>query len=97
MAVNRAELEKLARLSRLSFSEQEYDQFAGEFDEIIAFADTINQSVEGGTEEIKSIGNTPIPYETLREDTVVASLPGEKIVSNVEDVNGFFALKKTKA
>lgn len=97
MAVTREEIEKLARLSRLSFSEEEYDKFAGEFDEIIAFADTINQSVEGGTTEIRNVGNQAVSYEELREDTVVPSLPNEKIVSNVEDVNGFFAVKKTMA
>ncbi len=97
MAVTREEIEKLARLSRLSFSDEEYDKFAGEFDEIIAFADTINQSVEGGTTEIRNVGNQAVSYEELREDTVVPSLPNEKIVSNVEDVNGFFAVKKTMA
>lgn len=97
MAVTREEIEKLAKLSRLSFSEEEYDKFMGEFDEIIAFADTINQSVEGGTGEIRNIGNKPVSYEKLREDVVAASLPNEKIVSNVEDVNGFFAVKKTRA
>lgn len=97
MAVTREEIEKLAKLSRLSFTEEEYDKFASEFDEIIAFADTINQSVEGGTSEIRSIGNKPVSYEELREDVVVPSLPNEKIVSNVEDVNGFFAVKKTRA
>lgn len=97
MAVTREEIEKLARLARLSFSEEEYKRFAGEFDEIIAFADTINQSVEGGTTEIRNIGDTAISYEGLREDEVEASLPNEKIVSNVDDVNGFFAVKKTMA
>jgi aspartyl-tRNA(Asn)/glutamyl-tRNA(Gln) amidotransferase subunit C len=97
MAVTREEIEKLAKLARLSFSEEEYDKFAGEFDEIIAFADTINQSVEGGTEEIRNVGNKAVSYEELREDVVEASLANEKIVSNVEDVNGFFAVKKARA
>lgn len=97
MAVTREEIEKLAKLARLSFSDEEYDKFAGEFDEIIAFADTINQSVEGGTDEIRSIGNKAVSYEELREDEAVPSLPNEKILSNVEDVNGFFAVKKTRA
>lgn len=96
MAVTRTELEKLAKLSRLSFTEEEYERFAGEFDEIIAFADTINQSVEGGTSEIRAIGDTAVSYEALREDCVVESLPNEKIVSNVEDVRGFFAVKKSQ-
>lgn len=97
MAVTREEIEKLAKLSRLAFSDEEYDKFAGEFDEIIAFADTINQSVEGGTEAIRNVASTAVSYEDLREDVVIESLPNEKIVSNVEDYNGFFAVKKNRA
>ncbi len=93
MAVTKTEIEKLAKLARLRFSEEELEKFAGEFDEIIAFADTINESVEGGTDEIRSVGSKLISYEELREDEVTESLPNEKIVSNVEDVNGFFSVK----
>lgn len=96
MAVTKSEIEKLAKLSRLRFTEEEFDTFAGEFDSIIAFADTINESVEGGTEEIRSVGSQLVSYEDLREDEVIPSLPNEKIVSNVEDKNGFFSVPKTK-
>lgn len=93
MAVTKTEIEKLAKLARLRFSEEEFEKFAGEFDDIIAFADTINQSVEGKTEEIKSVGSSLVDFNDLREDEVIPSLPNEKIVSNVEDKNGFFSVK----
>lgn len=96
MAVTKTEIEKLARLSRLRFSEEEFEKFAGEFDDIIAFADTINQSVEGGTDEIRSVGSQLISVEELREDVVIQSLPNEKIVSNVEDKDGFFSVRRSK-
>lgn len=96
MAVSKAEIEKLAKLGRLRFTEEELEKFSGEFDEIIAFADTINQSVEGGTEEIRSVGSELLSFEELRGDEVVESLPNEKIVSNVEDKNGFFSVKRSK-
>ena len=96
MAISKAEIEKLAKLGRLRFSEEELAEFAGEFDEIIAFADTINESVEGKTDEIRSVGSELVSFEELREDVVVPSLPNEKIVSNVEDKNGFFSLKRSK-
>ncbi len=97
MAVTKSEIEKLAKLGRLRFSEEELDKFAGEFDAIIAFADTINESVEGGTDEIRSVGSELVSFEKLREDEVIPSLPNEKIVSNVEDENGFFSVKRSKA
>jgi aspartyl-tRNA(Asn)/glutamyl-tRNA(Gln) amidotransferase subunit C len=97
MAISKAEIEKLAKLGRLKFTEEELDKFTDEFDDIIAFADTINEAVEGGTDEIRSVGSELISYEELREDVVVLSLPNEKIVSNVEDKDGFFSIKRVKA
>lgn len=96
MSVTKMEIEKLAKLARLHFSDEELEKFANEFDEIIAFADTINQSVEGGTDEIRGVGSELISFEELREDKVMPSLPNEKIVSNVEDENGFFSVKRSK-
>ena len=96
MAVSKAEIEKLAKLARLRFSEDEMETFANDFDHIIAFADTINESVEGGTEEIRSVGSSLVSFDELREDETIPSLPNEKIVSNVEDKDGFFSLKRTK-
>lgn len=96
MAVTKAEIEKLARLAKLSFSDEELERFTAEFDAIIAFADTINQSVEGGTEQIRSVGAKMVSYEELRCDEVVPSLPNEKILSNVEGQNGFFSVKRSK-
>lgn len=97
MAVTKTEIEKLAKLARLRFSEEEFEKFVGEFDDIIAFADTINESVEGGTDEIRSVGSQLVSFEDLREDEVIPSLPNEKIVSNVEDENGFFSVKRLKS
>ncbi|NLX64244.1 MAG: aspartyl/glutamyl-tRNA amidotransferase subunit C [Clostridiaceae bacterium] len=96
MAVSKTEIEKLAKLAKLSFSDEELERFTAEFDAIIAFADTINQSIEGGTEQIRSIGARMVPFETLRPDEVVPSLPSDKILSNVEGYNGFFGLERSK-
>ncbi len=96
MAVTKEDVEKLAKLAKLRFADDKLEQFISEFDEIIAFADTINQSVEGKTEEIKCVGTKLISYEELREDEVIPSLPNEKILSNVEGVNGFFSVKRSK-
>lgn len=96
MGVTKTDIEKLAKLARLRFSDEELLKFANEFDEIIAFADTINQSVEGGTEEIRSVGSQLISYEELRDDEVIPSLQNDRILSNVEDENGFFSVKRSK-
>ncbi|MGI5970833.1 MAG: Asp-tRNA(Asn)/Glu-tRNA(Gln) amidotransferase subunit GatC [Oscillospiraceae bacterium] len=96
MAVSKTELEKLARLARLRFSDEEMEKFSREFEEIIAFADTINQSVEGGTDMIRSVGSHSVGIEELREDSVIPSATYERIFSNVEAENGFFRVKRVK-
>ena len=96
MAISKTEIEKLAKLARLSFSSEELERFTAEFDEIIAFADTINQSIEGGTEQIRSVGARMVSFDELRSDEVAPSLPNEKILSNVEGYNGFFSVERSK-
>ena len=96
MAITKTEIEKLAKLARLSFTDEELERFTAEFDEIIAFADTINQSIEGGTAEIRSVGARMVSFDDLRSDEVVPSLPNDKILSNVEGYNGFFSLERSK-
>ena len=96
MAISKTEIEKLAKLAKLEFSDEELERFTAEFDEIIAFADTINQSIEGGTEQIKSVDARIVSFDDLRPDEVEPSLPNEKILSNVEGYNGFFSLERSK-
>jgi aspartyl-tRNA(Asn)/glutamyl-tRNA(Gln) amidotransferase subunit C len=96
MTVTKSEIEKLAKLARLRFSDEELEKFAGEFDAIIEFADKINQSVEGGTSEIRSVGSKLVSFEELREDEAAPSLPNEKVLSNVEGKDGFFSVKRSK-
>ena len=95
MAVKREELEKIMKLSRLSFEEEEYATLEEEFNKIIAFADQINQAVYDSSEERGTKGNTPVSYEKLRQDKICESLSNEKILSNVEGMEGLFVVKKS--
>lgn len=94
MSISMEEMNKLATLARLRFSDEELEQFTKDMDEIIAFADTINQSVVGGTDDIKDVGAKVVDHEELRKDEVEESLPNEKIISNVDGENGYFVVKK---
>lgn len=94
MAVTEKEIKALARLAKLDFDGERCREFASEFDKIIAFADTINNSVAGDTESIREVGGREIALENLREDIVCESLPNEKITSNVEAENGYFQVKR---
>ncbi len=94
MSVTKSDLLRLADLAKLSFTDKELDKLIGEMDSIIAFADTINESVDGGTDEIRSVSTYSVEAEEMREDAVVESLDNDKILSNVEGKDGFFAVKR---
>lgn len=94
MSVTQKEIKTLARLSRLEFSDEEIEKFAPEFEEIIDFANRINEQVAGDTDTIREVVTRTVKWEDLREDEVKESLPDEKITSNVQAENGYFTVKR---
>ncbi len=85
--ISKEEVIKLAKLARLDFSDDELDKIIKDMDDIIAFADTINNSVEGDADKIRNISTSATPAEDK------PSLPNEKILSNVNASKGFFCVK----
>ena len=94
MSVTRQQIKTLARLARLDFDDKKCEEFAPRFEEIIAFADTINNSVEGDTDTIREVIDRTAEWKELREDVVEESLPQGKILSNVDSENGYFPVKR---
>lgn len=94
MSVTEDQIKTLARLSKLDFDGERCKSFLSEFDEIIEFANAINDAVVGDTESLKEVGGREIALEGLRDDVVRESLPNEKIVSNVAAEGGFFPVKR---
>jgi len=94
MSINKEELLHLADLAKLSFSDSEVDKLISEFDSIIAFANTINDSVVRRSVKLQSDTEGTVDYSLLREDTVVDSLDNETILSNIDGENGFFTAKR---
>ena len=90
--IEKEEVLKLANLARLEFSEEELGRIMKDMDDIIAFADTINNSVEGDAEKIRNVSSSATPAEEFREDIVKESLPNEKILSNVNASKGMFCV-----
>lgn len=91
--ITKEEVLKLANLARLDFSDDELDKIIKDMDDIIAFADTINNSVDGDAQQIRNVSSTATPVEEFREDIVKESLPNEKILSNVNASKGMFCVK----
>ena len=68
--ISKEEVIKLAKLARLDFSDDELDKIIKDMDDIIAFADTINNSVEGDADKIRNISTSATPAEEFRKDEV---------------------------
>ena len=90
--ITKQEVEKLAKLSKLRFTDEELESFTREMTEIIEFADTINRNVGDLTSEPE--GERVMEMEQLRDDEMKPSYPNEDILSNAENSNGFFVVRR---
>ena len=89
--VTREEILKIAKLSKLSVTEEELDGLTAAWGEIIAFADTIN-AAGAAAGEFDNINNL---QNAFREDEVVPSYPRDEILKNVDGgEDGFFPVRK---
>ena len=89
--VTREEILKIAKLSKLSVTEEELDGLTAAMGEIIAFADTINAAgaAAGEFDNINTLQNA------FREDEVGPSYPRDEILKNVDGgEDGFFPVRK---
>ena len=79
--VSHEDVIQIARLAKLSVSEEELDGLTKEMQSIIDFADAINNAPDSG-EEFDNINNLS---NVFREDVVVPSLPSEEILKNAPE------------
>lgn len=89
--ITREEIEKIARLAKLSVADEDLDALTAQMGDIIAFADTINAAgdVGGSFDNVNHLSNA------FREDVVVPSFDREDILSNVDGgEDGFFPIRK---
>ena len=83
--ISREEIAKVALLSRLSFSPEEAELFAGQLSKILAYAEKIN---ELDTENIEPTSHCLSLTNVFREDTEVQSLDPAQALSNAPEVEG---------
>ncbi|MBD5080300.1 MAG: Asp-tRNA(Asn)/Glu-tRNA(Gln) amidotransferase subunit GatC [Ruminococcaceae bacterium] len=77
--MEKAELEHIAGLSKLSFTDEESEKMAEQMGDIIALMDTIR---DFDIEYDDTKDNNQIPYAKLREDRAEESFPTEKLMQN---------------
>lgn len=92
MKITRAEVEKVARLSRLALSEEELVALTGQLDAILGHVEQLN--------ELNTDGITPmshaVPLENaFRVDEVTASFSSDQALQNAPDqADGCFGVPK---
>ena len=79
--VTKQDVENIAILSKLFVAEEELDDLTKQMQEIVEFADAINNAPDSG-EEFDNINNLS---NVFREDVVVPSLPSEEILKNAPE------------
>ena len=89
--VTKQEIEQLAILAKLSFSDQEIEQLTHDMDEIIDFANQVNSFPYDKEETL----DTRVKMADLRDDEVKESFGSEVVTSNVASENGFFPVKRS--
>ena len=89
--ISREDIENIALLSKLYVAEEDLDKLTKDMQDIIDFADTINNAdVDGG--EFDNINNLS---NVFREDTVIPSYPQEEILKNApEQAEDHFLVRK---
>ncbi len=79
MAISKEEVYKVATLARLKLSEHEADQFTSQLNDILEFANKLN---ELDTEHVEPTSHVLPIHNVLREDEVRHSIDRKKALQN---------------
>lgn len=77
--IDKATLDHIAELSKLSFTEEETEKMIDQMSDIITLMDTI-RDIDIQYDDTKD--KNEIPYTQLREDKTEESFPTEKLLQN---------------
>lgn len=92
MAVTKKDVEYVAELARLEFSEDEISKFTGDLNVILEYVNKLN---ELDTENVRPLQN-PLPIENaFRDDDIRQSLKRDDVLMNApESQGGYFKVPK---
>lgn len=92
MSVTRKDVEYIAALAKLKFSETELDSFTGELNQILGYMEKLN---ELDTTDVEPLSSPVEVSEVLREDKRTPSVPREEALKNAPDATEeFFKVPK---
>ncbi len=79
--IDKAALDHIAELSKLSFTDEESEKMIEQMSDIITLMDTIRE-IDIQYDDTKD--NNQIAYSQLRDDRAKESFPAEKLLSNAQ-------------
>lgn len=79
MAVTKKEVEKIAELAKLKFSEEELENFTPQMNEILSYMDKLN---ELDTENVKPLSHPVEQTNVFREDELRVSITTDEALKN---------------
>jgi aspartyl-tRNA(Asn)/glutamyl-tRNA(Gln) amidotransferase subunit C len=93
MAVTKQDVEKIAKLAKLKFTEDEKQKLQGEMNKVLDYIDTLNEIPNLDTvEPLENINDTE---NVFREDISVNTLTREEALKNApEKTENFFKVPK---
>ncbi len=92
MQVSKEEILHIAKLANLNLKEEEVETYMGHLEEILNFANVVNQAPIDGLEE--TIGANDA-YNVFRKDEIVQCIDREELLQNApESQEGMFKIPK---
>lgn len=82
MAVTKKDVEKIAELARLKFSDEELENITPQMNEILSYMDKLN---EIDTEDVKPLSHPVEQINVFREDELKSSVSTEEALKNAPD------------
>ncbi|HHI97557.1 MAG TPA: Asp-tRNA(Asn)/Glu-tRNA(Gln) amidotransferase subunit GatC [Thermodesulfatator atlanticus] len=92
MSITKEEVQHVAHLARLEFSEEELERFTEQLAQILSYVEKLN---ELDTSQVEPTYHALKLTNIFREDEVKESIPTEEALSNApQRENGFFVVPK---
>ena len=92
MSVDKATVEKIARLARLAVPEERKEPIAQELNHILSWIEELNTVDTDGVEPLASVTGHKLP---MRVDEVSDGNIAERVLANApEEASGFFVVPK---
>ncbi len=95
MSVTKDQIKHIAKLAKLSLTDNELDKFVGEFNSILDYISMIKECDTTGIEFEHNLQD--YQGDVLQDDVVKPSLPREKLLQNAKDnrsKNGYIRTSK---